>query len=209
MTDDPYHATAGPGRLFDVPGYQGAVRGRSERCRDLYLCPREIQTRVPDTSAELLPELPDLEELRPYPTVECVRYVGHTARVRCVDVSPTGAFVASGSSDGELRIWELQTGWCMPTIKLSEFCENGVVTSVSFCPSGGKPIVAASCGRLVFLIRMHEDDFEFPAANENFSQVAPNILSISHARVLEMRQCVFNRSGIFLAILGQSRMVLI
>jgi ribosome biogenesis protein ERB1 len=196
--------------LFGVAGYAIAVRERFDRCQDLYLCPRELQKRIPDASAELLPELPDLEDLKPYPTAESVRFVGHTGRVRSIDISPTGTLLASGGSDGELRIWEIQTGFCIEAINLRKWTSpTAVVTSVAFGRTSNRLYIAACCGRYCFLVRLHEDDFVFPEPCENFLMISPNIMAISHARVVDMRQCVFNRSGAFLAVLGQSRLVFI
>ena len=209
MTDDSYHPESGPGRLFDVPGYDKFLRERFDRCRDLYLCPREMRVRVPDTSAELLPELPDLEELKPYPTAECVRFVGHTGRVRSVDINSTGALMVSGGGEGVLKLWELQTGWCIKTFNLAEMAGNtGEVSSVSFC-KGNKSLIAACCGNTAFVIRLREQDGELPPEGENVRHVDENIAMITSHRVHKYRQCTFSPNGTFLALLGESKLVYI
>lgn len=196
---------------LDVPCYPQIVNDVSERCKDLYLCPREEQARLPDAAAEILPELPDPEKLRPYPTAEAIRFVGHTARVRCVDISPSGALLASGSSDGELRIWEVQTGFCLKTYKLNELAQKDLpVLSVAFCPSKERSFLVACCYKYAFVIKL-QDDFEFPPESDEIIRFPgeDKIMAISHPRVIEMRQCVFNRTGTFLGLLGQSRLVFI
>ncbi|OHT11633.1 block of proliferation protein [Tritrichomonas foetus] len=207
-TADSYNPEGGK-TILDIDGYNMAVRERYDRCCDLYLRPREMRARLPDTAAELLPELPDPESLKPFPTAESIRFVGHKARVRSIDISPSGALLASGSSDGELRIWELQTGFCIKTINLAELAgREAPVVSVAFCPTKERSLLVACCGKFAFLIRLR-DDFELPQPNDEMIQMTDNIIGITHARVMDMRQCVFNRSGNFLALLGQSRLVFI
>ncbi|KAA0146357.1 hypothetical protein FNF29_08089 [Cafeteria roenbergensis] len=97
--------------LRAVPAYAPLLRERFERCLDLYLAPRRVRQRLNVSDvASLLPKLPDPRELRPFPTTAAVTYEGHTGRVRCVDVSPDGQFVATGGDDGSLRVWDLETG---------------------------------------------------------------------------------------------------
>lgn len=206
-TEDSYNQNGGV-NILDVEGYDKAIRERFERCSDLYLCPRKMAVRLPDTAAELLPELPDPEELRPFPTAEAIRFVGHTGRVRAVDVSPTGAILASGSSDGELKLWETQTGWCIKTYKLSEYSNGGAVWSVNFFPSKDRSIIAACCGKYTFLIR-YQDDIELPQESETIKRIDDNIVYITHQRVNEFRQCIFSRTGAFLGLLGQSKLIFI
>ena len=226
-TDDSYHPPddENPKRLLEVDGWKYSARERFERCQDLYLAPREMQNKRPETSAELLPEIPDLEELKPFPTAEAIRFVGHTGRVRSCDLNPDGSVLISGSSDGELKYWETMTGRCLKTINLGQYVDgdNKAVTSCIFCPNTETPFVVATCGKFVFIIRRRESDIELPneetgktddledkpKEQPEFKTISKNIVSLSFARVTEMRQVTFDRSGRFLAILAQSRLVYI
>jgi hypothetical protein len=97
--------------LRQVPAYAPLLTERFERCLDLYLAPRATRKRLNVSDVEsLLPKLPDPRELRPFPTTRAVSYVGHKGRVRCVDVSPDGQWLASGGDDATVRIWDLETG---------------------------------------------------------------------------------------------------
>ena len=226
-TEDSYHPPddENPHRLLEVDGYDKAVLERYERCCDLFLAPREQIPKRPETSAELLPEIPDVEELKPFPTAEAVRFVGHTGRVRCAELSPDGSIMVSGSSDGELKYWETMTGRCLKTIDLGKIAggENKAVTSVVYCPNTETPFVVATCNKYVFLIRRREGDVEFPddetgksedeeerpKETPEFKVIDNKIVSLSFSRVTEMRQVTFDRTGKFLAVLAQSRLVYI
>ncbi|KAH0789087.1 ribosome biogenesis protein BOP1 [Histomonas meleagridis] len=207
LNDDSYNPNGGA-KLIEVPGYDKAVRERYDRCCDLYLRPRELRARLPDSSAELLPELPDAEQLKPFPTTESVRFVGHTARVRSVDISHSGSLLVSGSSDGELKIWETQTGFCLRTINLGQYCNDSAVCSVAFYPTQDKSLIGACCGKYVYLIRLR-DDCDLPEESETIKYVEENIAQISHPHIVSMRECVFSPTGTFFAVLGQSRHVFI
>ena len=79
---------------------------------------------------------------------------GHSASVNCVDFSPDGLTIASGSgcptrNDNSVRVWDVKTGkqlW-----QLSVNAGIGGVQSVSFSPSGD--MVAAGCynGKMYFV----------------------------------------------------------
>jgi len=104
--------------LRSVGAYEHAVRDRFERCLDLYMCPRQLKRRLNIDPESLVPSLPKARDLRPFPTAKAVEYVtpydeeGGEERpmVRCLAVSPDGQFLASGASDGVVRLWEVQTG---------------------------------------------------------------------------------------------------
>ena len=69
---------------------------------------------------------------------------GHSARVNCVDFSPDGLTIASGSgsdfeNDNSVRVWDVKTGK-----QLWQLNVGSLVYSVRFSPSGDT--VAAGCG---------------------------------------------------------------
>ena len=102
--------------LRSVGAYQHSVREAFERCLDLYLCPRVLKRRLNIDPESLVPRLPKASDLRPFPTAKCIEYKtpleGESVApvIRCVAASPDGQFMASGASDGYLRMWEVQTG---------------------------------------------------------------------------------------------------
>jgi eukaryotic-like serine/threonine-protein kinase len=57
---------------------------------------------------------------------------GHRANILAADVSPDGRWIASGDNDGEVRIWELESG---RLVKAWRYSENEV-TTVRFSPEG-------------------------------------------------------------------------
>eukprot|EP00835_Amoeboradix_gromovi_P000102 NODE_4_length_55019_cov_0.425091.p4 type:complete len:686 gc:universal NODE_4_length_55019_cov_0.425091:14519-12462(-) len=99
--------------LRHVPTYESFVKERFYRCLDLYLCPRVKRERVVADPDELLPLLPDPEDLKPFPDTLSVVYRGHQAPVRALAPSPCGQWLLSGSDDGELRLWEVSSGRCL------------------------------------------------------------------------------------------------
>ena len=101
---------------------------------------------------DLLPKLPSPSELKPFPTTLTITYEGfgdpkcvlpltpkcrHTDCVRCISVSPTGEYLASGSRDETLRFWEVSTGRCLKSMTVSS-----EVLSLDWNPNASRPIVS-------------------------------------------------------------------
>lgn len=64
-----------------------------ERLMSLYLAPRQLKQRVSMRSRELLPPLPDVEEMRPFPA-KCISRANFRQNpLKAVDVSPDGNFL--------------------------------------------------------------------------------------------------------------------
>ncbi|CAH7686095.1 NUC169 domain-containing protein [Phakopsora pachyrhizi] len=138
-----------------VPGYSNLVQERFNRCLDLYLAPRMLRRRpkldISDPS-ELLPKLPSPKDLRPFPSVCSVQYVHENGtRTRTVSIDPTGMWVATGSDDGEVRIWECKVGRCAMTWRLGDK-SPGPVYSVEWCPDKSKCILSVVVGGSIFLV---------------------------------------------------------
>ncbi|THV78798.1 putative ribosome biogenesis protein Erb1 [Aureobasidium pullulans] len=135
--------------LRRVPGYEKFIKERFERCLDLYLAPRVRRSKLNIDPESLLPKLPSPDDLRPFPTVCATLYRGHQGRVRCVSVSPTGTFIASGGDDGTVRVWELLSGRQLYSVKLSS---EEAVNAVKWRPTRDTLIIAAAAGETVYFI---------------------------------------------------------
>ena len=59
----------------------------------------------------------------------------------------SGQWLASGSDDGSVRLWEVQTGRCMRAWRL-----GGPVHCVAWCPAAGLRIIAAAVGKCLVLL---------------------------------------------------------
>ncbi|CAB3411226.1 unnamed protein product [Caenorhabditis bovis] len=126
--------------LRKVPQYDKFITERFERCLDLYLAPRQRKMRIHADPTDLLPDLPNPNDLRPFPTTLAFYMRGHKGQVRAISVEPEkGELLASGGEDGTVRIWVIATGRC---IKL--FDMGGEVTSIAFCPVSERTLLAVA-----------------------------------------------------------------
>lgn len=96
--------------MRSIPAYPRFIGDRFDRCLDLYLCPRTIKKRIQINQEALIPKLPDPQDLKPYPTFTCITYKSHTAKVNSVSVNATGQYLASGSDDCSVKVWEISSG---------------------------------------------------------------------------------------------------
>eukprot|EP00899_Mesostigma_viride_P002463 jgi/Mesvir1/12217/Mv00445-RA.1 len=101
-----------------IPAYADFIKERFERCLDLYLCPRTRKKKINIDPESLVPKLPRPQDLRPFPSFEGLIYRGHTSRVRSVAVDASGQWLASGSDDKSVRLWEVSSGRCFKRIEL-------------------------------------------------------------------------------------------
>ncbi|XP_058035045.1 ribosome biogenesis protein BOP1 isoform X2 [Ahaetulla prasina] len=106
--------------LRRVPAFPRFIHERFERCLDLYLCPRQRKMRV---------------------------YRGHTSLVRCISLSPTGQWLASGSDDGTVKFWEVCTARCVKTLPV-----QAAVKSIAWNPNPTVCLVAVAVEQAVLLV---------------------------------------------------------
>ena len=135
--------------LRKVPGYEKFIKEKFERCLDLYLAPRVRRSKLNIDPESLLPQLPSLEELRPFPTTCATLFRGHDGRVRSLAVDPSGIWLASGGDDGTLRVWELLTGRQIWSVKLGR---EEAVNVVRWRPGTEAAILSAAIGQDVYLV---------------------------------------------------------
>lgn len=116
--------------LRAVGAYEHSVTETFERCLDLYLCPRVMKRKLNIDPESLVPKLPKANDLRPFPTAKCIEYKvdfeGEEAPlVRCLSPSPDGQYLASGGTDGVVRLWEVQTGRQLRSWNLNKLMRDG------------------------------------------------------------------------------------
>ncbi|OCH93615.1 BOP1NT-domain-containing protein [Obba rivulosa] len=112
-----------------VPAYQQFIQERFSRQLDLYLAPRVQRVKLRIDPNSLVPKLPSPSSLKPFPVYKSLQVPHAGQRVRCVSVSPDGAWVVSGDESGVVRMWEVTIGkevkrWTFP----------GKIGSVEWCP---------------------------------------------------------------------------
>uniref|UniRef100_A0A8C5SVC6 Ribosome biogenesis protein BOP1 n=2 Tax=Laticauda laticaudata TaxID=8630 RepID=A0A8C5SVC6_LATLA len=133
--------------LRRVPAFPRFIHERFERCLDLYLCPRQRKMRVSVDPEDLIPKLPKPQDLKPFPTVQALVYRGHTSLVRCISLSPTGQWLASGSDDGTVKFWEVSTARCVRTLPVA-----AAVKSLAWNPNPSICLVAVAVEHTVLLV---------------------------------------------------------
>lgn len=139
--------------LRKVPAYERYTKERFLRCLDLYLCPRAIKYKLNIDPNDLVPKLPDPKDLQPFPTVNCIQYIGHGDMIRTLNVDDSGQYLLTGSDDKTIKIWEVNTGRCLKTIE----CDD-IVRSVKWCPNSSIALVLVASGTRALLINPHVGD---------------------------------------------------
>ncbi|CAI8611355.1 unnamed protein product [Vicia faba] len=135
------------GSMRSIPAYENAMKEAFERCLDLYLCPRIRKKRLNIDPESLKPKLPSKKELKPYPVTCYIEFKGHEGAVTSISIEASGQWMASGSSDGTVRVWEVETGRCLRRWEVGE-----PVSCVAWNPLSDIHILAVSAGQDVLLL---------------------------------------------------------
>ncbi|KAF3794778.1 Ribosome biogenesis BOP1-like protein [Nymphaea thermarum] len=144
--DRPKFVPRGCESLRHVPAYVN-LKEYFDRCLDLYLCPRILKKRLHIDPEALKPKLPSKKDLQPYPSTCFLEYTGHTGPVASISIESSGQLIASGSIDGTVRIWEIETGRC-----LRDWRFNEPILHVAWNPISEFPILAVAAGQEVVLL---------------------------------------------------------
>ncbi|CAL4106084.1 unnamed protein product, partial [Meganyctiphanes norvegica] len=116
--------------IREIPSYRGFLKERYERCLDLYLAPRKRVIKINAKSKDLIPNIPNPRDLRPFPTTEELIFKGHRSIIRTISMHPKGKYLASGSDDYTVKIWEVSTGRCLRSFEI-----GAAVKCVSWNPN--------------------------------------------------------------------------
>nr|MBE5724364.1 putative ribosome biogenesis protein BOP1-like protein [Cucujiformia] len=117
-------------------------------------------------------------DLQPFPTTLAVEYKGHTDMIRTISTDKIGQYLLSGSDDGTVKIWEVNTGRCLKTIKTDD-----VVRSVEWCPNAALSLVLVASGKKVFIINPHVGDFLVCSKTDSVLQEAQSIEAVMTEKV--------------------------
>ncbi|XP_039272736.1 ribosome biogenesis protein bop1-like [Styela clava] len=139
--------------LRKVPQYPKFIQDAFARCLDLYLCPRQRKMRVNVDPEDLIPKLPKPSDLQPFPTVQALCYRGHENIIRSISVHQSGQWIASGSDDKTIRVWEVSSGRCVRIIHTDD-----VVKCVVWCPNASVCLLAAVIANSVVIINPYVGD---------------------------------------------------
>jgi ribosome biogenesis protein ERB1 len=117
------------GCLRRVPFYGAFITERFSRCLDLYNVPRMLKKKMNVNPDSLIPKLPQISDLRPFPSSLSVEYVGHESRVAGVCVNDQ--WLASVSVDS-VRVWDIESGKAICVLETSD---AWAATSVAWHPT--------------------------------------------------------------------------
>lgn len=140
--------------LRKVPGYSESVRERFERSLDLYLAPCVRKNKLNIDPESLIPKLPSPKDLRPFPIRSSTIYSGHEGKIRSLSIDPSGLWLATGSDDGTVRIWEILTGREVYKVQLIDLKENSDdhIECLEWNPEKDIGILAVAAGENIYLI---------------------------------------------------------
>ncbi|KZP24665.1 ribosome biogenesis protein ERB1 [Athelia psychrophila] len=112
-----------------VPAYDRFIKDRFNRQLDLYLAPRIQRTKLRIDPNSLIPKLPSPNSLKPFPTYKSLTFAHDKGRVRCLSVSPDGAWALSGDEDGVVSLWEVNVGR-----EVKRWTFEGKIGALEWCP---------------------------------------------------------------------------
>lgn len=96
--------------LRRVPWYTAFITERFSRCLDLYTVPRMLKKKMNVSPESLIPKLPQVTDLRPFPSSLSVEFIGHSGPVAAVSIA--NEWLASVCAES-VRVWDILSGKCV------------------------------------------------------------------------------------------------
>ncbi|CAI4292763.1 AKR_collapsed_G0005740.mRNA.1.CDS.1 [Saccharomyces cerevisiae] len=124
--------------LRKVPGYGESIR---KDLKDLWISIRLLVTSLSQGFA-------------PFPIRCSTIYAGHKGKVRTLSIDPSGLWLATGSDDGTVRVWEILTGREVYRTTLIDDEENpdDHIECIEWNPDANNGILAVAVGENIHLI---------------------------------------------------------
>jgi len=104
---------------------------------------------VPD---EIFANFPKNNNLEPFPQSLGIIYSGHRDIITSISPDPSGQWLASGSIDGTVLIWEILTGKCMHVWDFKAQVQN-----VAWCPVTSSSVIATAVSKEIHLFSPKEE----------------------------------------------------
>ena len=192
------------GCLRRVPWYASFITERFSRCLDLYTVPRMLKKKMNVSPDSLLPKLPQISDLRPFPSSLSVEYIGHESAV--TGVSICHGWLASCSSDS-IRVWDIESG-------KSIVCLETGASSIAWHPTLPVVAVGDSEGIVRFIafkkLQLDEETeesvrnlFEISADQAtNWKRESEEIMSFTYGAVTPISSVEWHPKGNFVAIVS-------
>nr|XP_029121677.1 ribosome biogenesis protein BOP1 homolog [Elaeis guineensis] len=143
--------------LRSVPAYENALKDLI----DINIDPESLK-----------PKLPSKKDLKPYPLTCYLEYRGHSGPVNSISMAVSGQWIASGSTDGTVRVWEAETGRCLGVWDVGEALQH---VAWNLLPE--LPILAVSAGHEVHLLNTGLGDAEGKMRIKGLFHVEESILT--------------------------------
>lgn len=193
--------------LRHVPGYPYAMQERFSRCLDLYLCPRAKKSRLNIDPESMLPKLPELSDLRPYPNVLGLKLDATTyptsSPITSMAIDATGHWLLAGFADGSLTLSDVIFGKTYAKWLISE--GEDPVSSIAWNPTAQLGSLAAiSCGSKLILLNLFIGSSVqqslignlFNALQKNESWIQKRLISLGKEIPLEVVSFAINSHAI-------------
>lgn len=123
-----------------IPSYKKIIQEQYKRCLQLYLGLRKIEKKKKNINIYKQLKNKTLETAKDqckFPEKYHLEFKTHTDNVTNISISPSGEWLASGSKDGTVKLWEVNTGQCLRTWVFHE-----PIQRVSFNPDDDRPLLA-------------------------------------------------------------------
>ncbi len=108
------------GILRRIPRYDKLIDEELERCYDLFLSTRIIRKKIDIKETDLLPDLPNPDQLKPFHTKETIIYKGHSSSIKAICIDSFGNVLISADNGNFIHFYDIFTGKIICRIDLKE-----------------------------------------------------------------------------------------
>ena len=149
------------------------LKDNFERLMSLYLAPRVQKKKIHMRPEDLVEELPNLEEMKPYPTKMAIKIDTKSENIKSLSFSKNDIYVATADDFGNVRVFHTLTSRMVFNIKL----ETENLVSCEFTSSGCLLII---CEEFIDMYVLKLNGSQFEKSIQKFSTIYENYGGISN-----------------------------